>query len=49
MTNSTYFVKSIPIRAFIGPLNTLQICYRRIEDVHKDINFVLKKIFLTNL
>ena len=30
------------------PFNTLQICYRHIEDVHEGI-ICRKKIFLTNL
>ena len=36
MTDSTYFVKSAPLRAFTGSFQHLQICYRDIEDVHKE-------------
>ena len=33
MTDNTYLVKSTPLRAF----NTLQICYRHIENLHEEV------------
>ena len=37
MTDSTYFVKSTPDRAFTDPYNTLQICTRHAEDMHEKV------------
>ena len=34
MTDSTYFVKSNPLRAFTG---SLHVCYRHFEDVHEEV------------
>ena len=48
MTDSTYFVKSTHLRAFIRSFNTLQKSYRHIEDLHVDV-WCWKKYFLTNL
>ena len=39
-TDSAYFVKSTPSRAFSedhDPFNTLEICYRHIVDVHEEL------------
>ena len=37
MTVSTYFVKSILLQLSLDHFNTLQICYRQIEDVHEQV------------
>ena len=37
MTDSTYFVKSLLLELSLNLFNTLQICYRHIEDVHEEV------------
>ena len=37
MTDSAHFVKSSPPRAFIRSFQHLKMCYRHIEDVHKEV------------
>ena len=41
MDDKTYFVKSTPPRAFstyhVYHFNTLQVCYRQIEDMHEEV------------
>ena len=37
MTDSTYFVKSTSLDLSLDLFDTLQICYRHIEDVHEEV------------
>ena len=36
MTDGTYFVKSVPLRAFAGSIRHFADMYRHIEDVHEE-------------
>ena len=46
MVDSAYFVKSLLLELSLDIFNTVQICYRYMEDVHEE---VLKIFFLSNL
>ena len=48
MSNSAYFVKSTAPRAFVYHFNTLQVCYRHIEDLQCG-SLMMKKYFFVNL
>ena len=37
LVDSAYFVKSVPLRAFMDLFNTLPIRYRHTEDVHEEV------------
>ena len=37
MTDSTYFVNQLLLELSLDIFNTLQICYRHIEDVHEEV------------
>ena len=48
MTDSTYFVKWTPLRAFTGSFQHFADMYSHIEDVHEEV-WCWKNIFLNKL